>query len=125
IALDIIKKSGSWFSYNGERICQGKDKVRAYVESNPALMAELDAKIRSMKDQIPEGEDEFETEYVGDIVLHSENAMVTRVSANAGQIEVEGELALQLCAMNNNKKLRIFVCLMNRCVVCNRILRIC
>ena len=59
ITLDIIKKSGSWFSYNGERIGQGKDNVRKYIESNPALLAELDSKIRSLKDQLPETE-EFE-----------------------------------------------------------------
>ena len=60
IQLDIIKKSGSWFSYNGERIGQGKDNVRKLIESDPALLAELDAKIRSMKDKLPEAEDEFE-----------------------------------------------------------------
>jgi recombination protein RecA len=52
IDLDIIKKSGSWFSYNGERICQGKDNVRKYIESRPELLAELDAKIRAMSDKI-------------------------------------------------------------------------
>ena len=60
IALDIIKKSGSWFSYNGERIGQGKDNVRKMIEGNPALLAELDQKIRAMKDQLPEGDEEFE-----------------------------------------------------------------
>ena len=60
IALDIIKKSGSWFSYNGERIGQGKENVRKMIESNPALLAELDAKIRSMKDNIETAEDTFE-----------------------------------------------------------------
>ena len=52
ISLDIIKKSGSWFSYNGERICQGKDNVRKYIESNPALLAELDARVRAMSDKL-------------------------------------------------------------------------
>ena len=60
IALDIIKKSGSWFSYNGERIGQGKDNVRKMIESNPEFLAELDAKVRSLKDQLPETETEFE-----------------------------------------------------------------
>ncbi len=60
IALDIIKKSGSWFSYNGERIGQGKDNVRKLIEGNAALLAELDMKVRSMKDQLPEAEEEFE-----------------------------------------------------------------
>ena len=58
INLDIIKKSGSWFSYNGERICQGKDNVRKYIESNPALLAELDAKVRAMSDKIDMGNDD-------------------------------------------------------------------
>ena len=60
INLDIIKKSGSWFSYNGERIGQGKDNVRKMIEGNPELLAELDQKIRSLKDQIADNEAEFE-----------------------------------------------------------------
>jgi len=60
ISLDIIKKSGSWFSYNGERIGQGKDNVRKLIESNPELLAELDAKVRSMRDRLADKEDEFE-----------------------------------------------------------------
>jgi len=62
ISLDIIKKSGSWFSYNGERLCQGKDNVRKMIESNPEFLAELDAKIRAMKDKIDttSSEDSFE-----------------------------------------------------------------
>lgn len=46
-----------------------------------------------------EGEDEFDTDYVGDILLHSENAVVTRMQANGGQIDVEGEIALSVCAL--------------------------
>ena len=62
VTLGIIKKSGSWFSYNGERIGQGMEKVRQYVESNPELLAELDRKVRAMKDQITNPEEEFELE---------------------------------------------------------------
>ena len=46
--------------YNGERLCQGKEKVRQYVESHPEMLSELDEKIRSMKDRINLNEDEFE-----------------------------------------------------------------
>ncbi len=49
-----------------------------------------------------ESEDEFETDYVGDILLHSENAVVNHVAANAGQIEVEGELNLNICVLKND-----------------------
>ena len=48
ITSDIIKKSGSWFSYNGERIGQGKDNVRKMFEGNPALMAEVEEKVRAL-----------------------------------------------------------------------------
>ena len=62
ISLDIIKKSGSWFSYGGERIGQGKENVRKYIESKPELLAELDQKIRALKDKIDTDNqsDEFE-----------------------------------------------------------------
>ncbi len=68
IALDIIKKSGSWFSYNGERIGQGKENVRKLLESNPEMMSEVEARVRSMSEQasmameqefdVDDGEDE-------------------------------------------------------------------
>jgi len=67
IDLGIIQKSGSWFSYNGERIGQGKDNVRKMIEGNPALLAELDAKIRAMKDKIETAEDEDELELDDDM----------------------------------------------------------
>lgn len=51
IALDIIQKSGSWFSYNGERIGQGKENVRKLLESNPEMMAEIETKVRTMSEQ--------------------------------------------------------------------------
>ncbi len=47
IELDLIHKSGSWFSYNGQRIAQGKENARKYVESNEEMMAELTEKILS------------------------------------------------------------------------------
>ena len=61
IALDVIKKSGSWFSYNGERIGQGKENVRKLIESNPAFLAEVEEKVRELsRDVKPEVEQEFE-----------------------------------------------------------------
>ena len=60
IALDIIQKSGSWFSYNGERLCQGKENVRKLIEENQAMFEEIDAKIRAMSEQIDLGDDEFD-----------------------------------------------------------------
>ncbi|HPB74845.1 MAG TPA: DNA recombination/repair protein RecA, partial [Chromatiaceae bacterium] len=42
----IIDKSGAWYSYGGTRIGQGKDNVRVYLKENPAMAAEIEAKIR-------------------------------------------------------------------------------
>ena len=60
IALDIIKKSGSWFSYNGERLCQGKENVRKLVEASPEMFNELDAKIREMSEKVDLTDSEFD-----------------------------------------------------------------
>ncbi|NBC47709.1 MAG: recombinase RecA [Gammaproteobacteria bacterium] len=42
----IIEKSGAWYSYDGNRIGQGKDNVRNFLKENPDLAAEIDAKVR-------------------------------------------------------------------------------
>ena len=47
VDLGIIEKSGSWFSYNGERLGQGRDNAKNLVESDSALSAEIEAKIRA------------------------------------------------------------------------------
>ena len=62
ILLDIIQKSGSWFSYNGERIGQGKENVRKLLETNPELLAEIEAKVRAESENVKAAEEEFEVE---------------------------------------------------------------
>ncbi len=47
VEYDIIKKSGSWFSYGETRLGQGRDAVKQLILDNPDLMDELEAKIRS------------------------------------------------------------------------------
>jgi recombination protein RecA len=42
----IVEKSGSWYSYNGERIGQGKDNARTYLKEHPALAREIENKVR-------------------------------------------------------------------------------
>ena len=44
--LGIIKKSGAWFSYNDEKIGQGKENTKATLEKDPALMQEIEDKVR-------------------------------------------------------------------------------
>ena len=44
--LDIIQKSGSWYSYNGERIGQGRENVKAFLRENTSIRDEISGKIR-------------------------------------------------------------------------------
>jgi recombination protein RecA len=46
VDLEVIDKSGSWFSYNGNRLGQGRDAVKDLIKDNPELMEELEAKIK-------------------------------------------------------------------------------
>ena len=71
VNLDIVEKSGSWFSYNGERIGQGRENVKKYLKENPKIMQEIDKKVRdnfakafeqSLSGELPETEDEDEEE---------------------------------------------------------------
>ncbi|RMG87456.1 MAG: recombinase RecA [Bacteroidetes bacterium] len=43
---DIIQKSGSWYSYNGAKIAQGRDSAKQFLEDNPEVAAEIEAKIK-------------------------------------------------------------------------------
>ena len=51
VNLDIVEKSGSWFSYNGERLGQGRENVKAYFEQNPELMYEVEKKVKENFEQ--------------------------------------------------------------------------
>ncbi|TNF33941.1 MAG: recombinase RecA [Gammaproteobacteria bacterium] len=44
----LIEKSGAWYSYNGERIGQGKDKVRQFLKDNPEIAKDIETKLRDM-----------------------------------------------------------------------------
>ena len=46
VNLDIIEKAGSWFSYDGERIGQGRENVKRYLAENPDIAKEVEKKIR-------------------------------------------------------------------------------
>ena len=46
VELDIINKAGSWFSYKGNKLGQGRDSVKGLIADNPELMEELEAAIK-------------------------------------------------------------------------------
>ncbi|MTI30616.1 recombinase RecA [Xanthovirga aplysinae] len=63
VAMDVVKKSGSWFSYEGNKLGQGRDAVKKLILDNPELMEELEGKIRSIiKGEDFENQEAFEEE---------------------------------------------------------------
>lgn len=58
VNLDIIKKSGSWFSYEGERLGQGRETVKKVLKDTPELMEEIENKVREANGMPLLGEDE-------------------------------------------------------------------
>ena len=64
--LGVIQKSGSWFSYEGEKIGQGRDNARKTLETDEALFEEINAKVRAacekmeVPEEVEDQEDEFE-----------------------------------------------------------------
>jgi recombination protein RecA len=54
--IDIINKSGAWYSYNGEKIGQGKENTKIFLRNNPDIASEIDYKIREHYNILSEGE---------------------------------------------------------------------
>jgi len=46
VNLDIVNKAGAWFSYNGEKIGQGREAAKTYLKNNPDAMKEIEKKVR-------------------------------------------------------------------------------
>ena len=71
VNLDIVEKAGSWFSYNGERIGQGRENVKKYLKENPEILDEIEKKVRdnfakafeqSLGEDLPSKEDDDDEE---------------------------------------------------------------
>ncbi len=66
VNLDIIEKSGSWFSYNGNRIGQGRENVKKYLQDNPEVLEEVEKKVRANFEKV------FEDSLGGEILSEEE-----------------------------------------------------
>ena len=69
VNLDIIEKAGSWFSYNEERIGQGRENVKKYLKENPDILKEVEGRVRdnfakafeqSLGEELPNVDDDEE-----------------------------------------------------------------
>lgn len=57
---DIVKKAGSWYSYDEEKLGQGRENAKEFLEGNPELLKEIEHKVRLHYNLIPENEMEAE-----------------------------------------------------------------
>ena len=81
--LDIIEKSGSFFSYNGERLAQGRDNARKYLEDHPELMKEIEDKIKAKADDV-----EIET---GSFDLDDDDSDEDAYILNTGALDINAD----------------------------------
>ena len=81
--LDIIEKSGSFFSYNGERLAQGRDNARKYLEEHPDVMKEIEEKIKAKADDV-----EIET---GSFDLDEDDSDEDAYILNTGALDVSAD----------------------------------
>ena len=62
VEMDIVDKAGSWFSYGGEKLGQGRENVKTYLEENQDIMNEIEDKVRATLRDDEEIDDVFEDE---------------------------------------------------------------
>ena len=84
VDLDIIEKSGSFFSYKGERMAQGRDNARKYLEEHPDLMKEIEDRIKANAEAVEIDSGSFE---LGDDDESDEDAYIL----NTGALDINAD----------------------------------
>jgi len=62
VNLDLVEKAGSWYSYKGEKIGQGKDNAREYLKNNPKISKEIENLVRDQSSLTPGDKKKIEKE---------------------------------------------------------------
>ncbi len=86
VNMDIIKKSGAWFSYGEQRIAQGRENAKKYLVDNPEVAAEVEAKIREKISQQRSGETVADDELSDEVVAY--RPVATTKDAARAKIDV-------------------------------------
>lgn len=66
VNMDIVKKAGAWFSYNEEKLGQGRDKSKEFLEQNPQILNEIEQKVREKLAAIKKGTQEEQAKAQGE-----------------------------------------------------------
>jgi recombination protein RecA len=57
VDMNIVKKSGAWFTYEGEQLGQGRENAKAFLTSNPEIMVDISDKVLTMAGLRTDGEE--------------------------------------------------------------------
>jgi recombination protein RecA len=88
LKYEIIQKSGSWYSYGEERIGQGRENAKLFLESNPDLAEEIDRRVRIELFPVPEG---YATEAAEAEAKTEKAAKLKAVKEEAAKVKEEVE----------------------------------
>ena len=93
VELDIIVKSGAWFSYGDNRIAQGRDNARDYLKNNPDIAAEVEQKIKEALDKRDEKEEKNAT--VGKAEKMMEISLEDAPRVTAAQVKADIDIVVE------------------------------
>jgi recombination protein RecA len=85
---EIVKKSGSWFSYKDQRLGQGREAVKEFLATNPEIFKEIDSEIRIT---LQPAEDKAAEDKAAEVSENSEKAGATAGDAKATPIASKGK----------------------------------
>ena len=88
VKLDIIQKSGAWFNYGEQRLGQGRDNVRRYLEANPEFTAEIERQVRENAEKLAPGYKPTEAELDKPVIITAGKSSRTR-STDASSLDVD------------------------------------
>lgn len=86
--IDVVKKSGAWYAYNGDKIGQGRENAKLYLAGHPDVMSEIEEKVRQhyQVSEVSEEEQEAVKEEMKDT---REAEKKTKAAAKAAEKDVE------------------------------------
>ena len=58
--IGLVEKAGAWYSYNGDRIGQGRENAKVYLKENPKISDDIENKIRSQKENSDDEKQDIE-----------------------------------------------------------------
>ena len=89
VKLDIIQKSGAWFNYGDQRLGQGRDNVRRYLEANPEFTAEIERQVRENAEKLAPGYKPTEEELDKPVIITAGKSSSRSRTTDTSSLDVD------------------------------------